>query len=378
MDPEQKQIDPRRLVPTALQDPAYRSVHRGVRVVAAILGGAVFLLGLWAIFGSHEPSAVPAVWAARSPGPAVDVDATIAPFPTATPFTSLQQSSAVRRAVEKRFPVIGLTPPPEQRSSASAQASDPQTVPRVLTSGEVAASPSRMTIEPPPNSASAQVAATGSSFTSTAGEGGDGHSSFIAHAGSGEIGYDPEDAPCIVRATTVLHLALVTNINSELPGGVVAARVEAPPVNCANGDEAIPVGAVLQGSRDSGSADGEAQLLGVFTRIIFPPSPGHPNGRAYEMGAQQATDDLGATGIPARRNTHAGKAFGNAFNYTILGGLGAALGNIGSHSTTTIGVGGTSGQFAQSPPATKTTFYANAGDRFSVVLNRDLLMEKLR
>ena len=125
----------------------------------------------------------------------------------------------------------------------------------------------------------------------------------------------------------------MTHVDSELPGGVVKAEVVAP-VDRANGDEAVPAGAILQGAYDSGTVAGESRLLVVFTRIIFPPSPEHPNGRAYAMGTQSGTDALGGAGLSGSVNTHAGRVFGSAVLYTLLGAAGTALGNIGNHGTT--------------------------------------------
>ena len=175
MDPN----DPRKLVPTALQDPGYRSIHRGVRVVAVAGAALLLAFGLWAFLWSRPASstAAPGAWLAHSPAPAVEVDSTEAPFPAATPFVAIAKPSALRHAIERQVPVLGLTPAPSG-AVAAAQPADSQAVPRVLTSSEVAATSSRMQLDTPPTNAPTQGAATGSSF---AGAGGDGHSAFVAH-----------------------------------------------------------------------------------------------------------------------------------------------------------------------------------------------------
>jgi type IV secretory pathway VirB10-like protein len=377
--------DKRKLVPTALEDPGFTSVNRIVRVAAVAGGAVIFVLGLWVWLLSRPAasSVVPVVTVAHSSAPAVDVDSSDTDL--ATPFPTSVHVSVVSQALKKRIPLLAATaapgkaaptPPPPSLGVVAA-------VPRVLTSTEIASASSRMNLEAPQpesvQSVSSEAAPPSTSSSFTSGSGGAPHSSFFAQQGGGEVGYETEDAPCIVRATSTIQARLVTHVDSELPGGVVKAQVITP-VDCADGDEAIPAGAILQGTYDSGTVAGESRLLVVFQRILFPPSEGHPNGRAYVMATQSATDALGGTGLSGQVNTHAGRFVGQAVLYTLLGAAGSALGNLGSHNGTTIGIGGTSvtGQFV--PPATQVrpTIYANAGDPVDVVLNRDLPMEPIR
>ncbi|MFZ1124189.1 MAG: TrbI/VirB10 family protein [Candidatus Baltobacteraceae bacterium] len=377
--------DKRKLVPTALEDPGFRSVTPIIRVAAVAGAAVIFVLGLWAWLLSRPAasSVVPVVTVARSAAPAVDVDSSDSEL--ATPFPTVVHPSVVSQALKKRIPLLAATAAPVKAAAAAPPIShDVATVPRVLTSTEVASASSRMNLEAPQRppasvpegSNETELSSSSSSFV---GSGGAPHSSFFAQQGGSEVGYEPEDAPCIVRATSVIQARLVTHVDSELPGGVVKAQVITP-VDCTDGDEAIPGGAILQGTYDAGTVAGESRLLVVFTRVLFPPSEGHPNGRAYVMATQSATDALGGTGLSGQVNTHAGRFFGQALLYTLLGAAGTALGNLGSHNGTTIGLGGASvtGQFV--PPATqiRPTIYANAGDPVDVVLNRDLPMEPLR
>jgi type IV secretory pathway VirB10-like protein len=244
----------------------------------------------------------------------------------------------------------------------------------VLTSAE--SSSSRMNLETPEAPAAKGTTAQAASPPAQTSSGP--HSSFFAGSAD-SVGYESEDAPCIVRATSTIAARLVTHVDSELPGGVVKAQVVTP-VDCADGDEAIPAGAVLQGTYDSGTVAGESRLLVVFTRIIFAPSPGHPNGRAYAIATQSATDALGGTGLSGNVNTHAGRVFGQALLYTLLGAAGEAIGRSTSAGSVVLGGGGGSvtGQFTGGAQALKPTIYASAGDPVDVVLNRDLPMEAVK
>jgi type IV secretory pathway VirB10-like protein len=370
--------DKRKLVPSTLQDPGFKSVNPGVRIALACGAALILALGLWAWLLARPAvsSVVPAVTAAHSAVPAVDVDSTDSGLP-ATPLPTIVHASLVSRVVAQHVPLLAATPR-AAKSVAVAPAppvvvDPPAVVPRVLTSAEI--SSSRMNLETPEAPAAKGTTAQAASPPAQTPSGP--HSSFFA--GSDSVGYESEDAPCIVRATSTIAARLVTHVDSELPGGVVKAQVITP-VDCADGDQAIPAGAILQGTYDSGTVAGESRLLVVFTRVIFPPSPGHPNGRAYAMATQSATDALGGTGLSGNVNTHAGRVFGQALLYTLLGAAGEAIGRSTSAGSVVLGGGGGSvtGQFTGGAQAVKPTIYANAGDPVNVVLACDLPMEPMR
>ena len=371
-------------VPTVLEEPGFRSWPRSIRVVAIVVGAIALILALYVCViarpaGPLASAAVPTV-----AQPAVDAESTEAALATPAPSAGHARASAVMQFVTQRVPLLAASAPVAKAvavilpTAAPAPPPLPATevaaVPRVLTSAELTGA--RMNLA---TRATEPVAAQAPGVTAAAplhGASGP-HSAFFAEQGS-DVGYDSEDAACIVRATTSISARLVTRVDSTLPSGVVKAQIVAP-VNCASGAEAVPAGAILQGTFDSNTAAGEARLLVVFTRIIFAPSPQHPNGRAYEIGAQSATGAQGETGLGGRVNSGLGKALGQAALYTLLGAAGNALGNLTIHGATTIGLGGTSvtGQFVPGAQTVRPTIYANPGDPVDVVLARDLPMEPL-
>ncbi len=365
--------DRRSLVPTPLEDPGFKSLHRGIRAAVVIAASLVFLVGIWAwlLARPAEPGGASPLQSVRSAAPAVAVDSPDTALAARTPFPLVARASQV---LARTIPLTALTPAPVRAVAAvpvaPASSRDVASVPRVMTPAEVASS-SRMTFQGPP-----PAAPSSTSFTSNSSGGS--HSSFFAQQNNGDVGYEPEDAACIVRATSAIQARLVTHVDSELPGGVVKAQVVTP-VDCADGDEAVPAGATLQGTYDSATVAGESRLLVVFTRIIFPPSAGHPNGRAYAMATQSATDNLGGTGLSGTVNTHAGRLFGQALLYTILGAAGEAAGRSTSAGSIIVGSGtSVTGQFAPGAQTVKPTIYANPGDPVGVVLARDLPMEPVR
>jgi type IV secretion system protein VirB10 len=77
-------------------------------------------------------------------------------------------------------------------------------------------------------------------------------------------------SPYQVMAGTVIPAALITGIDSDLPGEVLASVTE-PVYDTATGRHLlIPQGARLIGQYDSQVAFGQRRVLLVWTRIIFP------------------------------------------------------------------------------------------------------------
>ncbi|MGP6158146.1 MAG: TrbI/VirB10 family protein [Vulcanimicrobiaceae bacterium] len=375
-------------VPSPIEEPGFRSIPRNLRVGGLAVGALLLAVGLWAWLFARPASLNAAPQIAQVAQPAVDVESTDSVLATPTPFSVVRMSrSFASRAIAEHFPLFVATPRPAKSRPPPLPAPPPEAaegmppsqvatsevaaVPRVLTSAEMGNARMNLPAEAP--AAPAAASRFGPSPAAVQAPSGP-HSSFFADKNS-DIGYEPEDAPCIVRATSAISARLVTRVDSTLPGGMVKAEIITP-LDCASGDEAAPAGAILQGAYDSNTVAGEARLLVVFTRIIFPPSPAHPNGRAYAIGAQSATGVEGETGLGGRVNTHLGSVAGQAILYTLLGAVGTALGNVGNHGTS-IGLNGSSvtSQFPSQAERIAPTIYANPGDPVDVVLARDLAME---
>ena len=107
-------------------------------------------------------------------------------------------------------------------------------------------------------------------------------------------------SPYEVKAGTIIAAALVTALNSDLPGEVVA-QVTQPVYDHVMGRFLlIPQGARLIGRYDSQVAFGQDRALIAWTRIIF------PNGYSINIGAMEGADESGASGLTDRVNHHWG------------------------------------------------------------------------
>jgi type IV secretion system protein VirB10 len=105
-------------------------------------------------------------------------------------------------------------------------------------------------------------------------------------------------SPWEVKAGTVIPAALITAINSDLPGEVIA-QVTEPVYDHATGRTVlIPQGSRLIGQYDSQVAYGQERALIAWNRVIM------PNGRSINIGSMTGADLTGASGLHDRVNDH--------------------------------------------------------------------------
>lgn len=98
-------------------------------------------------------------------------------------------------------------------------------------------------------------------------------------------------SPYEVKAGTVIPAALVTAINSDLPGDIIGMVTE-PVYDTVSGNyELIPQGAKLYGRYDSVVAYGQSRALVVWQRLIM------PNGKSIKLDGMVGTDQRGQSGL---------------------------------------------------------------------------------
>jgi len=108
-------------------------------------------------------------------------------------------------------------------------------------------------------------------------------------------------SPWEVKAGTVIPAALITAINSDLPGEVIA-QVTEPVYDHATGRTVlIPQGSRLIGQYDSQVAFGQDRALVAWNRIVM------PNGRSINIGSMTGADLTGASGLQDRTDDHFGQ-----------------------------------------------------------------------
>lgn len=101
-----------------------------------------------------------------------------------------------------------------------------------------------------------------------------------------------------IKAGDVIPAALVTALNSDLPGRIIA-QVTAPVYDTVTGQHLlIPQGSRLIGTYANGTRYGDRRLLLVWNRLIL------PNGWSINLQEMNATDPGGASGLTDRTDNH--------------------------------------------------------------------------
>ena len=108
---------------------------------------------------------------------------------------------------------------------------------------------------------------------------------------------EPE-SPWEVKAGTVIPAALLTAINSDLPGEIIAQVTEPVYDHVTGRTVLIPQGSKLIGQYDSQVAYGQDRALIAWTRIIM------PNGRSINIGSMSGADLFGAAGLKDQVDGH--------------------------------------------------------------------------
>ena len=126
-------------------------------------------------------------------------------------------------------------------------------------------------------------------------------------------GLQPPASPYTVMAGTVIPAALVTGINSDLPGEVIAS-VTQPVYDTASGHYLlIPQGSRLIGRYDSQIAFGQQRVLLVWLRLILPDTS------SIALDKLPGIDPAGYAGLEDGVNWHWNRILAGAALSTLLG-----------------------------------------------------------
>jgi len=114
-------------------------------------------------------------------------------------------------------------------------------------------------------------------------------------------------------AGTVIPATLVTGINSDLPGQMIATVTENVYDTVTGNYLLIPQGSRMLGQYDSQVAYGQRRVLLVWTRLIM------PDGSSITLDRLQGVDPAGYAGLEDKIDSHWGRIFAGAAVSTLLG-----------------------------------------------------------
>lgn len=113
--------------------------------------------------------------------------------------------------------------------------------------------------------------------------------------------------PFELRAGFVVPATLISGINSDLPGQIMAQVAQHVYDTPTGRHLLIPQGSRLVGTYSSDVAYGQARVLVAWQRIVF------PDGKAMDIGVMPGADSAGYAGFNDQVNNHYFRTFASAF-----------------------------------------------------------------
>jgi type IV secretion system protein VirB10 len=186
-------------------------------------------------------------------------------------------------------------------------------------------------------------------------------------------------SPYQVMAGTVLPAVLITGINSDLPGQIIAQLRENVYDSVSGKYLLIPQGTKLIGTYDNQISWGQNRVMQVWTRMIF------PDGSSIILNGMQGTDLSGYAGASDQVNYHYGRIAGAVLLSTFLSvGAQQAGGNNSEGNYPTVRqqmAGQAAGGFNQAGQKlldrelnVAPTIEIRPGYKFNVMVNRDMIL----
>jgi type IV secretory pathway VirB10-like protein len=120
-------------------------------------------------------------------------------------------------------------------------------------------------------------------------------------------------SPYEIKAGTIVPVVLITGLNSDLPGNIIAQVRENVYDTVSGKYLLIPQGTKVIGVYDSKIAYAQSRALVNWTRMIF------PNGYALDLQNLSGIDQSGYTGLKDKVNNHTGKLIMGIFLTSVLG-----------------------------------------------------------
>lgn len=193
---------------------------------------------------------------------------------------------------------------------------------------------------------------------------------------------DPPRSPFELRAGFVIPAILLSGIDSDLPGQIVA-QVSQDVYDTPSGrHRLIPQGTRLVGTYDSNVAYGQRRVLIAWQRLVF------PDGKAMDIGSMPGVDAAGYAGFKDKADNHYLRIFGSALLMSgVIAGISSAQTDPSDDpygtSTSTVmlqaiaqQVGRVAAEMIQRNLNISPTLKIRPGFRFNVMTVKDLSFDK--
>lgn len=190
--------------------------------------------------------------------------------------------------------------------------------------------------------------------------------------------------PYELRAGFVVPATLISGINSDLPGQIMAQVAQNVYDTPTGKHLLIPLGSRLVGSYSSDVKYGQARVLVAWQRIVF------PDGKAMDIGAMPGADSAGYAGFNDQANNHYFRLFASAI---LMSGVTAGITysqrqnqtqSVGSSPTASSALsealgqqlGQVTAQMVAKNLSISPTLEIRPGYRFNVVVTKDMTFSK--
>lgn len=189
-------------------------------------------------------------------------------------------------------------------------------------------------------------------------------------------------SPYILQTGFVIPATLISGINSELPGQIMAQVSQNIYDSPVGKHRLIPQGSRLVGTYSSEVEYGQARVLVAWQRIVF------PDGKTMDIGAMPGADGVGYAGFKDQVNNHYLRIFGSALIMSaIVAGTaysqrdaGGAFGrqNAGSIMSQSLGqqLGLVTANLIRKNMNISPTLEIRPGYRFNIIVTKDMVFNK--
>jgi type IV secretory pathway VirB10-like protein len=190
-----------------------------------------------------------------------------------------------------------------------------------------------------------------------------------------------DPSPYELHSGSVIPAVLLTGINADLPGTIVA-QVRNDVFDSVTGRYLlIPRGTRLVGTYDNRIVQGQRRVLVAWTRLLY------PDGSSLDLLGMPGTDEAGYSGFGANVDEHLNRVFTSALLLSVIG-AGAQLSqpqqssslyaapSIGQTIAGAVGqqIGNTSIQLTQRQLEIPPTLQVPPGYLFNVLVDRDIVL----
>ena len=178
-----------------------------------------------------------------------------------------------------------------------------------------------------------------------------------------------------VKAGTVIPAALITGLNSDLPGEVIGQVTENVFDTATGNHLLIPQGAKIFGRYNDNVGYGQERAQVVWNRLIM------PNGNSIQLEAMIGTDKAGYAGLSDQVDHHLGRLFGAVILSSIIG-VGAniatdsgddvvdALGDSVAQQAAEVG-----SEIVERQLDVQPTIIIRPGFKLNILVNKDMILE---